>query len=285
MIDPKHPNLNIQYIQKIIEDVAAQEIIPRWKQLKDHEIQTKTGPSDLVTDADIEAERSLTAIFKQQFPGCGVIGEEAVSRGEINLQVMIQNPPDLLFVIDPVDGTWNFAHDSETFACMVACLYKGETVMSWIYDVPQKTFATAEKGKGAFYGATQLKSSAPKLRAEIEGYIGMGYLPRLIRSDIEGKIKEVNNVSTLRCAGHEYLNLARGKADFAIFSRTEPWDHLAGMLLLEEAGGVSRRYDDQPYKIKDRRQVLLNASSEVVWDDMHDLFIQPVMDKVGQPEP
>lgn len=280
MTIPAYPNLSVQFIDEIIREVSAQEISPRWQQLQDHEIKTKTGPSDLVTDADIEAERVLTERFQREFPGCVVIGEEAVSRGDIDMPSILSNPPELLFVIDPVDGTWNFAHGSDVFACMVACVYKGETVMSWIYDVTKETSAIAEKGQGAFYGDEKLKARGTKLRNEIDGYIGLNFVPELIRSEIEQNIQQVHSVTTLRCAGHEYLRLARGQMDFAIFSRTEPWDHLAGILLLQEAGGVAQRYDETPYQLTARRQVLLNASTPEVWDDMHDLFIHPVLSKI-----
>ncbi len=273
-------NLSTKRIDDIIREVSAKEILPRWKQLQDHEIKTKTGPSDLVTDADIQAEKALTEIFEKEFPGCVVIGEEAVSRGDVDMQSILKDPPEVLFIIDPMDGTWNFAHGSEVFACMVACLYKGETVMSWIYDITKDTSAIAEKGQGSFYGDEKLKARPTKLRSEIDGYIGLSFIPELIRPQIEENIQKVNSVTTLRCAGHEYLRLARGKMDFAIFSRTEPWDHMAGILLLQEAGGVSQRYDEAPYQLTSRRQVLLNASTPEVWDDMHDLFIHPVLSKI-----
>jgi fructose-1,6-bisphosphatase/inositol monophosphatase family enzyme len=264
------------FIDQLMREMAAKYITPRFQSLQSHEIKTKSGPNDLVTHADIETEQALTSALQKNYPGCVVIGEEAASRGDISMSEILKNPPELLFVIDPVDGTWNFAHGKSVFCSMLAAVINGTPIMGWIYDVTKDTMAYAEKGQGAYYGDEQLQTSQSKSRDQLEGYIGLHFLPKLIRPTVQENTREVANVQTLRCAGHEYLRLASAQADFAIFSKTEPWDHLPGILLTEEAGGVSARHDRATYDLTNRKQIILSASTQTVWEDIHELFIAPV---------
>jgi len=106
------PALNPEKIATIMQEVAQARILPRFQQLSEGEISTKSGPGDLVTIADIEAEEDLTRILKDLLPGSLVIGEEAVSKEEISMG-LLATESDPIWVVDPVDGTNNFAGGNE----------------------------------------------------------------------------------------------------------------------------------------------------------------------------
>lgn len=268
-------------IEQIIRECAETYIMPRWKKLHDHEINTKTGPNDLVTAADIETEAALTAYFRKEFPGCAVIGEEAVSREEVDMDALLATPPELMWVIDPVDGTWNFASGSEIFACMVAAVYKGETIMSWIYDVPKGRMATAVKGAGATFNGAETRTSPRFELDELHGYAGRMFAPKHIRQIWEGKEQDVATLGGIRCAGHSYLRLARGLVDFHIYTKIKPWDHLPGALLVREAGGCVYSWDRSPYGLVNTGPGLLIAANEPAWANVHRFFLEPTLEQMN----
>ncbi len=123
-------------------------IMPRWRQLEDEHVSTKSGPMDLVTVADIETEDWLTPRLRDLLPGSQVLGEEAKSRGHVELDITRSDDP--LWVIDPVDGTRAFANGSENFCSMVGLVRGGHTVAAWIYYPVSKSLVTAELGGGTY---------------------------------------------------------------------------------------------------------------------------------------
>ncbi len=274
-----YTNVDPQKIETIIRDVSARYIIPRFQTLTADQIDTKSGPDDLVTAADIETEAALIKIFEKEFPGCVVLGEEGVSRGDIDMDATFQNEPDMLWVIDPVDGTWNFAHGSPIFACMVALRCKGETVMSWIYNVMKDEFAYAEKGQGATYAAQKLAlPSQEKTLEEIHGYLSHVYAPKPVKKIWAHKAQHIATAGSLRCAAHSYMRLARGLIDFHVTTKTKPWDHLAGDLLIRESGGNVKTWDGEAYSPLHFRQGLLSTSNDKIWHNLHDHFLKDVLD-------
>ncbi|MCB9964221.1 MAG: inositol monophosphatase [Rhodospirillales bacterium] len=264
-------------IEQIIRELSAEHIIPRFRHLREEEIMTKSSPTDLVTAADIEMEEALIPILADQIPGSFVLGEEMVSRGAVDLDRVIASPPEYLWVVDPVDGTWNFAHGSEIFACMVALLYRGEPVMSWIYNVMKDEFAVAEKGQGASYAGHPLRTAPAKPLESLHGYVGRYYAPKEIRKIWEEKEQHVATVGGIKCVAHSYLRIARGVVDFHIYAQTKPWDHLAGDLLVREAGGAVKRWNGSPYHISDGQKGLLIASGEEVWENIQQLFLRELL--------
>ena len=271
-VDPKH-------IEDIIRQASATYIIPRFQKLGDGEVDTKSGPQDLVTAADIETETALTEIFKKEFPGCKVMGEEAVSRGEMTIDNTFTNEPDMLWVVDPVDGTWNFAHGSPVFACMVALRCHGETQASWIYNVMSDEFATAVKGEGATYAGQKLNMhKARKPLGETHGYITDTFAPEDIQKAWAQKSQNVATVGSLRSSAQAYIRLARGIVDFHITTREKPWDHLAGDLLIREAGGTVKTWDREPYHPLQHEEGILSTFSEEQWEDLHANFIEDVLE-------
>ena len=125
-------NRNLRTVAALLRDAARAEIMPRLRNLGDGAVRMKTGPLDLVTEADEAAERLITDGLRREFPGCVVIGEEAASADPTLLKELAT--ADLAFVVDPVDGTANFAAGLALFGVMAAVFRKGEIVGAVIHD-------------------------------------------------------------------------------------------------------------------------------------------------------
>ncbi len=269
------PRMSPDKIADIIKEVALDKIVPRFRQLEDYEISTKSGPSDLVTIADLEAEIELTRIFKDILPGCHVVGEEAVSKNEIDMS-LLKTESDPIWVIDPVDGTHNFAHGKPIYATIIALVQGGETVQSWIYDIPNDRLAVAEQGSGVELSGVRV--TYPKMSQplnETRGFISRKFLPEKLKTELKDVLdNEFGNIETYLCCAHEYLDILAGDSYFSLYSRIRPWDHLAGAMMLSEAGGHVRKWDKSLYQPGDERGGVICAPDKDVWNNIYDLLLK-----------
>ncbi|MCI5060728.1 MAG: inositol monophosphatase [Alphaproteobacteria bacterium] len=272
------PHVDPEKVADFIREVAASKITPRFRQLADHEVNTKTGPTDLVTIADEEAEIDLTRICKDVIPGSHVVGEEAVSKGEMDLGVLGKEE-GYIWVIDPVDGTHNFATGDEKFGSILALVHKGQVIQGWILDIPGDRMAIAERGSGVELAGKRV--SYPKMDEPLKdtrGFISRMFLPKQMRDDLKDILDdEFGNVETYVCCAHEYMDILNGDAFFSLYSRIRPWDHLAGAMMLEEAGGYVRKWDRSLYHPGDEWGGLISAPSEEVYDKIHELLLKKFM--------
>lgn len=268
-----------QQIADILQDCAEQYILPRYKNLTTGDIQTKSHAHDFVTIADTETEEALCRILPQIVPGCRVVGEEGVSSGAITT-ASLSDPAQTIFVVDPVDGTANFKDGKREFATMVALVTGGQTRMAWIYDILGQAHYIGEQGQGAFCNGTRLAVAAPKPLADCIGYARKSYFPTDLiprMGYLDDARKKVAGVKPLFCAAHEYIRIASGHADFSISGMIKPWDHLAGCLLVQEAGGVAMKWDRTPYAPHDDGREIMVATHPVLWDQLYDLFLKDAL--------
>lgn len=257
----------------VIRDCADRIIMPRFKTLQQHEVGTKTGPTDLVTIADKEMEAELSLLLPAVFPGSVVIGEESVSEGTKSLDVL-KDKTQAVWVVDPVDGTYNFVQGKDEFAVLLALVVNGETAMGWLYDVPGRRFMIAEKGGGTYFDGQKMKVAAPPSTLDQAiGYAAYKYFPKAVRPWVQQQSALVKDVGSLFCAGHEYMRLASGGRDFAIYNKLKPWDHLAGALAVQESGGQVFKWNGTPYTPQDTGGGLIAASDTALWQDVHRTFI------------
>ena len=130
-----------------IVDTANAVVLPRFQNLGDGEIDTKTSPTDLVTIADREAEVRLTAALTAILPGSVVVGEEAVSADPRVLDAIAGDAP--VWIVDPVDGTRNFAAGQTPFCVMVGLAVAGVQVGAWIWRPIDAEMIVAFRDEGA----------------------------------------------------------------------------------------------------------------------------------------
>ena len=235
----------------LLRAAARAEIMPRFRNLAVGAVQTKTGPLDLVTDADTAAEAMITQGLARRHPGCLVVGEEATAADPGLLGRLAG--ADLAFVVDPVDGTSNFAAGLPLFGTMAAAIVKGEVAACVIHDPVVDSSAIAVRGEGAWEQSsdgtrTALHVAAPAPLAGMCGAVSWRYLPPALRARVLPNLAKLAQVYDFRCAAHEYRMLAAGHCHFLIFNRLLPWDHLPGWLLHTEAGGYAAQFDGGAYR-------------------------------------
>lgn len=215
-----------------VRKVALAEIMPRFRRLAAGDMREK-GPGDLVTTADVESERRLGEALPPLLPGSRVVGEEAASADPSLLSLL--DGPDPVWVVDPVDGTQNFADGVACFAVIVALCAGGQTIAGWIYDPVADETAWAAKGEGAWLGMRRLRLGAGPHLAAAEGFINPRIRARVAACPGAPALKRSRR---LGCVGVEYVQLAQGRMDFARYGGLlKPWDHAAGVLIHAEAGG------------------------------------------------
>lgn len=253
----------------LVRRAARSEILPRFRTLDPTEISEKTSALDLVTDADELAEAMITRGLQMAFPSAVIVGEEAASKDPRILDKL--GEAELGFLIDPVDGTWNFAHGLSVFGTMVAATRFGKPVYGLIYDPLNDDYVMADEAtptlwQGARGRRRNLATHAPRPLNQMIGYIHL----KLMTDDIQPKLAalypEIGRPDSLRCSAHEYRLLAQGHCDFVLSAKMTPWDHAAGVLLCQKAGGHVAFLDGREYSADIREGYLLCASSEETWN-------------------
>lgn len=262
--------IDVTRVGETIREVAAVEIVPRFRTLAADDIREKK-PGDLVTVADEATERALDQKLRDLLPGSVVVGEEAVARDASILGRIDEDAP--AWIVDPVDGTANFAAGLPLFAVMVSLAHRGEAVAAWIHDPLTGATVTAQRGEGAWLDGRRLAVAPSYDPASMSGAVSFRYGKRPLIRKIAGRTERVGSVFQLRCAGQEYLALARAQSHFSLYHRLMPWDHAAGQLIHREAGGYSARLDGSEYRPRHVDGGLLLAPDRDSWEAIHRVLV------------
>lgn len=262
----------------LLRAAARTEIMPRFRCLEQRAIRTKTSETDFVTDADLAAEAMITAGLDRMFPGCVVVGEEAVADNP----ALLDRLPDaeLAFVVDPIDGTANFVAGLPLFGVMAAAVVRGQVVASAILDPVCDNTALAVRDGGAWIEEADgtrraLAVARPAPVNQMSGVVSWRYLPEPLRSQVIGRLGRLGGSSDYRCAAHQYRLAASGHCHCLVFNRLMPWDHLPGWLLHREAGGYAARYDGSGYRPGQVDGGLICAPDQASWQAVRSALIDP----------
>lgn len=273
----EHPT----HVLDIMRDVAEAEIMSRFRDLTDADISEK-APGDLVTVADHESERAFAQHLPSLIPGSRIVGEEGYEANPDTLLSLADDDP--VWIVDPVDGTFNFAHGKSPFTVIVALVHHRETKAGWILDPLTGEAVFAIEGIGAFgvdgKGGTPVQLARHSVAfSDTKLTAGMK-----LRKRFERAVSELDNmtlptiVERYRCVGREYMDIALGTLDHARYgSKLKPWDHAAGCLIVRECGGRADLIDDEtPYQATpniSRRTVGVTGNSDH-WDTWRSLVQQ-----------
>lgn len=248
-------------VEEAVRKAAAAEIMPRFRQLAAHEVDQKAGPHDLVTDADRLAEKYLTEVLGALLPGSVVVGEEAVDADPASYEALQGDSP--VWIVDPVDGTRQFVHGDPGFCTLVALAQKGVLLASWTYAPARDQLATAIRGKGAHLDGVRLRSGAPDPGRDLRVATSHpDYTTDEQKRDLLGLWTEGIEPRPCGSAGLEYLAVARGELDATAFSWELAWDHAAGVLLVEEAGGAHLTRAGEPFRITGRNALPFTSARD-----------------------
>lgn len=234
----------------MVRETARLEIMPKFRNLSGASIQTKSSDIDLVTEADLAAEEQITRLSQQILPGALVIGEEAVSADASVVEGLEQ--AEIAVIVDPIDGTWNFANGIAAFGVILSVTLRGETVFGLLYDPVVDDWVLARKGSGAWFvaadGSARRVQVAPQRGfSEASGFIPHYLFPKAEQPRLAQGMISARRVVGLCCSCHEFRLLAMGQADFIQSPGTTPWDHAAGVLAVSEAGGFAQMVDGRRY--------------------------------------
>lgn len=272
--------IDIDRLAQILREAAEAEIMPFFRAIGAEDVREKSSATDFVTDADEAAERFIKAECAKLVPKATFIGEESVASDPALLDSL--GKVDLAIVVDPIDGTANFVAGMPLFAVMASVVAKGETVAGILYDPLRCDFLLAEKGSGAFLvrdgKRTRIRVASP---VAVEDMVGTGSVNMFSleeRRRFFRNLAEVRVFANYRNAGFEYWAMATGHLHFCFYKKLMPWDHLAGCLIVEEAGGYVARLDGSPYRVTDFEGGLLITTDERSWWALHDtLFRHPLL--------
>lgn len=265
----------LQAVWGVMREAGRHEILPRFRQFDSCGVRTKSGPLDLVTDADEAAERAITAGLLQLFPNALIVGEEATAADPSLLGRIAE--ADLAFVVDPIDGTANFAAGLPLFGVMAAAMVRGEIVASVIHDPIGDDAALALRGGGAWMEAPSgrrfaLRVAEPVPLDRMTGIFGWRYMREPGRSRLLAALPQAAASWDYRNAAHEYRLLAQGFSHVAVFARMMPWDHAPGWLIHREAGGYAARLDGTPYTPTETTGGLILAPDRASWERVRTLI-------------
>lgn len=237
-------------IAAVLREAAQLDIVPRFRKLAAGDIRTKSSPLDLVTEADEAAERRLTAALSARFPQAMILGEEAAAADPALLTQMLE--AELCFIIDPVDGTANFAAGVPLFGVMLAAVHQGETIAGWIHDPMGDDTVIALRGEGAWVetvagGRQDCRVAPPAPLGGMVAAVSWSYLPQERKMHLLPRLTQLAGTLNFRCAAHEYRLAATGGLHALFYNKLMPWDHAAGVLIHAEAGGYAAQFDGSAY--------------------------------------
>jgi fructose-1,6-bisphosphatase/inositol monophosphatase family enzyme len=252
-----------------MREAAKNEILPRFRSVTSDTIRAKTMADDIVTDADIATERVISEKLNARLPGITIIGEEAVSDDGSILKRLAE--AELAAVIDPVDGTWHFAHGTPMFGSILAIVSGGQTIAGLIHYPVLGDFLVARPGQGAWHVAadgtqTRLSAASPTPVDEMHGFIPLHMFEPELREKLAPRLLRFLRITTWRCSAWEYRMLATGAMSFCLNESLKPWDHAAGVLIHAEAGGYAATMAGEIYRPTMTEGHLLTAPDKASWE-------------------
>ena len=211
---------------------------------KKHQIQYKSA-IDLVTEMDKKSEEYLITQIRGKFPNHTIIGEES---GKSN-----DSDQDVVWLIDPLDGTSNYAHGVPIFSVSMAYQYQGEIQIGVVYDPMLDECYTAVKGQGAYLNQEKIDVSKTTEMVNAMLVTGFPYNVHHTQDDnldyFANFIKNAQAVRRLGSAALDLCYVAAGRLDGYWEIQLQAWDAAAGILILAEAGGVVTTLDGSPFTL------------------------------------
>jgi len=252
-------------VEAIMREASDRAIVPRFRSLSDDDIVNK-AVDDVVTVADRESEVILGGLLADLLPEAAIVGEEAAYA---DASVLERLRTGLCWIVDPLDGTNNFASGKAPFGVLVALADGGVAIGGWILDCLTGRFCHAVASGGAWIDGEAVSARASGEEPPV-GALSTVYMDPDERARVHQHVApHYRMVDIPRCAAEQYPRLVLGTNDVSIFNRTLPWDHAAGALFLNEAGGRAARLDGSPYRVDEwERRGLIGAATPRLWDQL-----------------
>lgn len=250
-----------EHVSALMREVADTVVMPCFYSLAPYEIFEKR-PGEIVTRADREAELRLRDGLDALGLGARIIGEEAVEDAP---ELLDGVGSGLAWLIDPLDGTANFAAGQGAFGMMIALVEDGIPLAGWMLEPMRRRMCHAERGKGAVCDGERVRARASGNDRPIAA-LGTQFLSPTRRARVHVQAARRFDLTPIpRCAAESYPRIAFGQNDVTLFQRILPWDHAAGALFVTEAGGEVRHWDHRPYRVGSGSPGVLAAATPDLW--------------------
>lgn len=224
------------------------------------------GQVDLVTAYDQKSEEIIFEELNRHFPDFSFMAEEVINR---------DNKSDYCWVVDPLDGTTNFAHGLPIFCVSVALTFRGEVVAGVVFDPTRQEMFMAGQGGGAFLNGRPIRVSRTE---ELDKSLLATGFPYDVRTSPNNNLDHFSRFAVraqaVRRCGSAALDLcyvACGRFDGFWEMKLKPWDLAAGSLIVREAGGITTDFQGQPFTLRHSDIV---ASNGLIHKEMLDVISQ-----------
>lgn len=217
-------------------------------------IQTKTSANDLVTDIDKGTEQFFIKKIKEKFPNHKILGEEGFGDTVNDLN-------GIVWIIDPIDGTMNFIHQQRNFAISIGVYENGVGKIGLIYDVVHDELYHTVKGHGVFMNDLLLP---PLEKVSIsEAIIGINATwvtenKQIDHALLSPLVKDARGTRSYGSAALEMAYIASGRLDAYITLRLSPWDIAAGIIMVEELGGITTTLKGEPLNLLKKNTIFIS---------------------------
>ena len=222
----------LEQLQQIVIRAACEELLPRFTKVA----RSDKADGSFITEADLAAQQRIEAELKQRWPDIAFLGEE-MSEAEQNALIADHSRP--LWILDPLDGTSNFAAGLPFFSTSLALLYQGEIVLGVVYDPSRDECFSARKGDGAWFNGEALGQHRPQ--GPLKKGTALVDFKRLPAALATRLVTEMP-YSSQRSHGSVALDwcwIAAGRCHVYLHGKQKLWDYAAGYLVLCETGGHS----------------------------------------------
>jgi len=228
----------LNQLQQIIIQAAKEELLPRFTKVT----RAHKADGSVITEADLAMQQRIETELKARYPDYVFVGEEMSEAEQDALMADTSRP---IWILDPLDGTSNFAAGLPTFAPSLALLENGEVVMGIVYDPMRDECFTALRGQGAWLNGEQLGKHRPQ--GPLSKGIGLVDYKRL-NPELASRLATAQPFSSQRSIGSVALDwcwVATGRCHVYLHGKQRLWDYGAGYLILTEAGGYSCTLDGE----------------------------------------
>lgn len=252
-------------VAALMRETAEKTLLKHYQKLSIGDVTDKAA-DDVVTIADTESEAMLAEGLAKILPDAAIVGEEAA---HADPAIFDRLSNKLCWIIDPLDGTNNYAVGKPPFGILLALAEQGETVAGWIYDPLSGRLCTTHRGQGAWINGERFTSRVSGADKPIAA-VSLVFLDNAKREALlEHIAPHYTLVDIPRCAAEQYPRIGLGVNDVSLFEKTLAWDHAAGVLFLNESGGKAARPDGSAYRVDRHLEPgLIGASSPALFDAM-----------------
>lgn len=226
-------NKDLTQLAKLLRETAASEILPRWHRTR----ASRKSDGSLVTETDIASQQRLATALARDFPGVPLLGEEMSLDTQSSI---LSDGTQTFWVLDPLDGTSNYANGFPFFSISLALLERGSPVLGLVLDPVRDECYCASKGGGAYLDDSAIRASTDRLAlGDCLAGIDLKRLPpsRLPALFRPGGFQSQRNLGSVAL---DWCWLAADRFQLYLHGGQKLWDYAAGRLIAEEAGAAAR---------------------------------------------